>query len=230
MASPKKNQKPDAAKADAEDNTLDTQEQENAEGTEAKDAPEGDSSKGTDEAEPEAAEVAAAVGKAVDEVVAESSDIHARLTKAAQRAVGQEAVHALNQLEILTGRLKLVLPAGIAATEDVDLRRPQAAAQHPVTMSSAHKKSPHSLSAAGEGLYVRRNLTPASATALTEWAKSQGFANLVPEHELHVTIVYSQKPVWLRPEGGDVQASAEGRTVEALGDKGMSFCTSWPRN
>src|ERR671921_837320 len=58
--------------------------------------------------------------------------------------------------------------------------------------------------AAGDGLYVRRNLTPESAASLIAWAKEQGFTNLVPEHELHATVVYSRAPVWLRPRGGRV--------------------------
>ncbi|MCE9565837.1 MAG: hypothetical protein K8U57_27750 [Planctomycetes bacterium] len=70
------------------------------------------------------------------------------------------------------------------------------------------------------GLYVRRNLTSASAAALVEWATSQGFANLVPEHELHATIVYSRKPTFLQPNDGTVTAPGDGRSVERLGDKG----------
>lgn len=71
-----------------------------------------------------------------------------------------------------------------------------------------------------EGLYVRRNLTPDSAAAFTAWAKSQGFTNLVPEYELHATIVYSRAPVWFRPQGGNVAASSGGRFVTPLGSKG----------
>jgi hypothetical protein len=53
------------------------------------------------------------------------TDLHARLTKAVHAIStqgGQEKVFALHQLELLTGRLKMVLPAGIAATEDAELR------------------------------------------------------------------------------------------------------------
>ena len=58
-----------------------------------------------------------------------------------------------------------------------------------------------------EGLYVRRNLTPESAAPrYRAWAKAQGLTNLVPEHELHATIVYSRDPVWLRPKGGNIAA------------------------
>src|SRR5690348_11538512 len=71
-----------------------------------------------------------------------------------------------------------------------------------------------------QGLYVRRNLTPSSAKALTEWARAQGFSNLVPEHELHATIVYSRTPVLIQPEGGNVAASSGGRSVKPLGDEG----------
>ncbi|MCE9565836.1 MAG: hypothetical protein K8U57_27745 [Planctomycetes bacterium] len=47
-------------------------------------------------------------------------DLHDRLTKAVRAIAsdaGQEKTFALQQLEMLTGRLKMVLPAGIAATE-----------------------------------------------------------------------------------------------------------------
>ena len=59
-----------------------------------------------------------------------------------------------------------------------------------------------------------------AAAALAAWAKSQGFDNPVPEHELHATVVYSRAPVWLRPRGGNVAASSGGRYVATLGDKG----------
>ena len=71
-----------------------------------------------------------------------------------------------------------------------------------------------------DGLYVRRNLTPDSASALLVWAKAQGFSNLVPEHELHATIVHSREPVWLRPLGGNLAANPGGRLVGPLGDDG----------
>jgi hypothetical protein len=72
------------------------------------------------------------------------------------------------------------------------------------------------------GLYVRRNLTPASAAAVAAWASKQGLTNLVPEHEMHATIVYSRTSVWLLPLDGDVTASGEGRSVERLGDQGAA--------
>ena len=84
----------------------------------------------------------------------------------------------------------------------------------------AGSQKPLAFSAGSEGLYVRRNLTPESAAAFSEWASSQGFTSLVPDHELHVTIVYSKTPLWLRPDGGNITASASGRTVSPLGDKG----------
>jgi hypothetical protein len=70
------------------------------------------------------------------------------------------------------------------------------------------------------GLYVRRNLTAASAAALTEWATSNGFTNLTPPHEMHATVVYSRKAIVLPPEGGDVTADPGARSVATLGDKG----------
>jgi hypothetical protein len=52
--------------------------------------------------------------------------LHDLLSKAARHATsthaGQESVFALHQLEMLAGRLKVLIPAGIAATEDPDLR------------------------------------------------------------------------------------------------------------
>lgn len=71
-----------------------------------------------------------------------------------------------------------------------------------------------------QGLYVRRNLTPDSARAFADWARAQGFTNIVPEHELHATIVHSRAPVWFRPQGGIIAAAAKGRVVTPLGDKG----------
>jgi hypothetical protein len=57
--------------------------------------------------------------------VAQPTDLHGRLTKAVKALsphAGQEKTFALHQLELLTGRLKMAIPAGIAATEDDDLR------------------------------------------------------------------------------------------------------------
>ena len=52
-------------------------------------------------------------------------NIHERLTKLVRSITphaGQEKVFALHQLELLTGRLKMVIPAAIAATDDSALR------------------------------------------------------------------------------------------------------------
>jgi hypothetical protein len=75
-------------------------------------------------------------------------------------------------------------------------------------------------------LYIERKLKPASGRALLRWAKDQGFTELEPLSELHVTQLYSKSPVdWFEvadewtdeelriPEGGP-------RKVEQLGDEG----------
>jgi hypothetical protein len=51
-------------------------------------------------------------------------DLHIRLTKEARALStgGQEKHFAIHQLEHLTGKLKMALPAGIATTEDEDLK------------------------------------------------------------------------------------------------------------
>lgn len=71
-------------------------------------------------------------------------------------------------------------------------------------------------------LYVRRNLTKSSAKDFIAWAKSQGFTNITPTKDLHVTIVYSKGA---KPSIGDSYDSVQfsnvnGRAVEPLGDKG----------
>lgn len=58
--------------------------------------------------------------EAVRDYVATLGNLHDRLSKAVRSLAadaGQEKTFALHQLEVLTGRLKMVLPAGIAATE-----------------------------------------------------------------------------------------------------------------
>ena len=53
------------------------------------------------------------------------ADLHSRLTKTVRAigtTAGQEKVFALHQLELLTGRLKMVLPAGIEAADDGEMR------------------------------------------------------------------------------------------------------------
>jgi hypothetical protein len=52
------------------------------------------------------------------------ADLHTRLTKAARVLTthGQERHFAVHQLEHLTGKLKMMLPAGIAAIDDAALK------------------------------------------------------------------------------------------------------------
>lgn len=52
-------------------------------------------------------------------------DLQRRITWAARSIAthgGQEKSHALNQIELLTGRLKMALPAAITAVADQDLK------------------------------------------------------------------------------------------------------------
>jgi len=52
-------------------------------------------------------------------------DLHARIEKLARAIAihgGHDRVHALNQVELLTGRLKMTLPAAITAVEDAELK------------------------------------------------------------------------------------------------------------
>jgi hypothetical protein len=77
-------------------------------------------------------------------------------------------------------------------------------------------------------LYVYRKLV--NARALLAWAKAQGIPNLVPAKELHVTCLYSKRPVdWFDLAGGwswegGVKVAAGGpRKVELLGDENSAL-------
>jgi hypothetical protein len=74
--------------------------------------------------------------------------------------------------------------------------------------------------AANDGLYVRRDLTPESAAAVREWASGQGFLNIVPDAEMHATIVHSRLGVPMMPAGGEIRVTGGDRSVAPLGDKG----------
>lgn len=79
------------------------------------------------------------------------------------------------------------------------------------------------LKAATQGLYVSRRLTPESAADLVEWAKSQGFLNIEPADEMHVTIVHSRTWPALAPDGDLLlvsPSSHDDRKVLPLGPKG----------
>ena len=74
-------------------------------------------------------------------------------------------------------------------------------------------------------LYVSRKLL--NATELLDWASSQGFASMVPPEELHVTVMYSKRPVnWFKMGewgswAGELVVPAGGpRVVETLGSDG----------
>lgn len=73
-------------------------------------------------------------------------------------------------------------------------------------------------------LYVSRQLL--NASELADWAAQQGFANTLPLDEMHVTVMYSKRPVnWFAMSDGfasdEVVVSPGGpRMVEALGNEG----------
>lgn len=76
-------------------------------------------------------------------------------------------------------------------------------------------------------LYVRRDLL--NADELREWAEAQGIGNLVPEGEMHVTVLFSREAVdwmkattdWNEDENGQLTVPAGGaRIVEPLGPNG----------
>lgn len=72
-------------------------------------------------------------------------------------------------------------------------------------------------------LYVNRPLT--NAADLLVWARKAGFAQTLPQGDVHVTIAFSKEPVqWsdIEPKEDDVSvpAGGRGRVIERLGDKG----------
>lgn len=71
---------------------------------------------------------------------------------------------------------------------------------------------------ADPGLYVRRRLV--NSNALWRWARDAGIPNLVPPHELHVTIVRSRAWIDMDPEDGDMHAFGGERSIARLGDRG----------
>ncbi len=112
MASNKKKQN--------EDETLESTEVEGVNETASAETAEGD--------EPTEAETVeeSSESEPVNETASTSpADIHSRLTmtvRAINTTAGQEKMFALHQLEMLTGRLKMVLPAGIEAADDGELK------------------------------------------------------------------------------------------------------------
>jgi hypothetical protein len=73
-----------------------------------------------------------------------------------------------------------------------------------------------------ETLYVSRNLT--NTEDLVEWAKTQGFKNLLDPFEMHVTVAFSKKP--FETDGLKFQKNTlvvnnkKDRSVEPLGNDG----------
>lgn len=81
--------------------------------------------------------------------------------------------------------------------------------------------------AAPRPLYVQRKLK--NTNEFTKWAKDQGFNDLTPDNELHVTVLYSREAVdwmamgetWNGNDKGEITVQPGGaRLVEPLGDKG----------
>lgn len=72
--------------------------------------------------------------------------------------------------------------------------------------------------AGSESLYVHRPLS--NAARLHDWATRRGFTNIVPADQMHVTQVYSRKPVDLEPRTDTVTAAGDRRAIAPLGDKG----------
>jgi phage-related protein (TIGR01555 family) len=83
------------------------------------------------------------------------------------------------------------------------------------------------LDARPRSLYVQRKLL--NAEEFLKWAKGQGFTTTVPADELHVTVLYSRRPIdwlkmgsgWESDQKGELRVPPGGaRLVEPLGDKG----------
>jgi hypothetical protein len=83
---------------------------------------------------------------------------------------------------------------------------------------------------ADTGLYVSRPLTPESAAAFLEWARTQGFTKHMPAGELHVTLVSSEVSAELSPHEHEVRIEGGDRSVVRIGDGGPSRCASNPRS
>lgn len=134
MASNKKNQKSPDNNPESDEEVIDGQEQAADEAQDgAADAVAEDEVAGIpDESEKETQVHTMTVKVDADDAmkvirhhIASQGNLHSRLEKAARSLSthgGQERVHALNQVELLTGRLKMALPAAISATDDMELK------------------------------------------------------------------------------------------------------------
>lgn len=119
---------------------------------------------------------------------------------------------------------------GIVPTKGGD---PSAAAEQP--MRRAANDSWFFADAQEKPLYVQRKLL--NAADLVAWAKSQGFETTVPAADMHVTVLYSRKPVdpmkmgetWSSEEDGGLTVKAGGpRAVERLGGNAVVLLfASW---
>lgn len=70
-------------------------------------------------------------------------------------------------------------------------------------------------------LYVNRKLL--NAQAVIDWAVSQGFTEVLPAKELHVTVAYSKAPVdWdtVKIKPNKILNRSEDRVVAPLGEEG----------
>ncbi len=69
--------------------------------------------------------------------------------------------------------------------------------------------------------YVHRPLV--NAAELVDWARSQGFATMLPADDMHTTVAFSRAPLdWTRtpPVADPVSVTGGVRSVEQLGDEG----------
>lgn len=145
------------------------------------------------------------------------------LSREGRRALPDDlfAVPAKRALPIPDGRhVQMAWAQHMKAAGLTDAEREEAKAR---ILERAEKLGVELKSAAETGLYVSRQLTPASAAAFRTWAKSQGFLDPMPGKELHVTIVHSPIAPALTPHDHHLVVEGGDRSVVRMagnGDKG----------
>lgn len=110
----------------------------------------------------------------------------------------------------------------------VDDKKPTPKAANDDKAEDRRKRAAEFAAMDPEPLYVYRELQPESARKLRAWAEKAGVKNLLPVGELHVTVLYSKKPVdwfelagdWLEMDGELKVGRGGPRKVEKFGDKG----------
>jgi hypothetical protein len=91
---------------------------------------------------------------------------------------------------------------------------------HMPTLMGGKKPKKKDAKVAKAGLYVARYLTKESAKQLHAWAKEQGFPNITPPEEMHITLVYSHDPVMLVPDQWEMAVDLVNPRIVPLGDEG----------